>query len=99
MNDLLIEFNYRGNTAQLYSDGILIADDYFSGHEMPFALRRHRDKLSHSQFIFQITPLLPQYDIYFEENTELAFTRNMYAELKEISVIPEYAFKIKLYNK
>ena len=93
VNDVLVELDYFGNTAQIYADGLLIADDYYSGSKMPFALRRHRDK---SRLIFQVTPLMPEYEIYFEEGTELDFGYAQYAVLNGITVVPEYAMKIRL---
>jgi len=95
VNDVLIEFDYYGNTAQIYADGIIIADDYYSGLKMPFALRRHRDKLGKSKFLFQVTPLMSEYEIYFEEATKLGFAETKHAVLNGISVVPEYAIKIR----
>jgi hypothetical protein len=97
VNDVLLEFDYRGNTAQVYADGIIIADDYYSGLKMPFALRRHRDKLAKGRFIFQVTPLMPEHEIYFEDQTDLGFTMNQHANLNGISFIPEYAVKMKIH--
>jgi len=95
VNDVLVEFDYKGNTAQVYADGVIIADDYYSGLKMPFALRRHRDKLAKSKFLFQVTPLMSKYEIYFEEGTELGFANTKHAVLNGISVVPEYTVKIK----
>ncbi len=95
-NDMLLEFDYRGNTAQVYAGGRIIADDFYSGSKMPFALRRHREALPKSRFLFQITPMMPKHDIYFEEGTDLEFAENLHAALKGVSVIPEYSVKIRI---
>lgn len=95
VNDVLVEFDYEGNTAQVYAYGVIIADDYYSGLKMPFALRRHRDKLVKSRFLFQVTPLMSKYEIYFEDGTELGFANTRHAGLNGISVVPEYAIKIR----
>jgi beta-galactosidase len=90
-HNLLILFDYSGNTAQIYTDSLLIADDYYSGLPMPFALRRHRDLLGET-FILQITPLFPNPDIYFEQGTDLEFSKTRYAALNRITGVPEYEF-------
>jgi hypothetical protein len=97
VNDLLLEFNYVGNTAQIYDNGTLISDQYYSGVSMPFSLRRHREALANDNFIFQITPLLPDFPIHFEPKTPLDFVENTPADLKSISVKAQYQidFKIK----
>ena len=88
-HDLKILFDYSGNTAQIYTNGFLIADDFYSGSEMLFALRRHRNKLG-KPFVLQITPMFRNPDIYFEPDTDLDFAENRYAALNRITVVPEY---------
>ena len=95
INDYLVEFDYLGNTASLYSNGLIIADDYYSGYKMPIGLRRFKEKLKDNDFIFQITPLFKDYDIYFENETELNFAEDVHALLKGVSITPEYQVKIK----
>jgi beta-galactosidase len=88
-HDLLILFDYSGNTAQIYADSLLIADNYYSGLPMPFALRRHQGKLGNA-FVLQITPLFRNAGIYFEADTDLKFTETRYAGLNRITTVPEY---------
>ena len=96
ISNVLVNFNYAGNTAQVYADGVLIADDYYSGGPMPFGLNRHKGKIGKSSFKFQITPMLPKYDIYFEPDTDLAFSSKYNAILKRIELLPEYEFRFKM---
>ncbi len=96
VNDVLLQFQYHGNTAQIYADDLIIADDYYSGQPMSFALRRHQDKLGKSTFVFQVTPLLPESEIYFEDGTPLDFTLKDPAGLDGIQVIPEYRIQTGL---
>ena len=94
VNNLLVEFDYRGNTAALYADGLIVADDYYSGLKMPVGLKRLEEKLD-SKFTFQITPLLKDYNIFFESGTDLEFARTRHGELKSVRVTPEYKVLIK----
>ena len=96
VNNVLVEFDYVGNTAQVYSDGVLIADDYYSGVPMPFGARRHRDKLLGSTMFFQITPLLPNPKIYFEKDMDLSFAENVHAKLNDLRLTAEYKTILKL---
>ncbi len=88
--DLLAEFSYHGNTAALYADDKIIADDYYSGKPMPFSLRRQQNKLPNNKFILQITPLVDKTNIYFEPGTKLDFRNTDHAGLTSISVKPVY---------
>jgi len=88
--DLLATFNYHGNTAAIYADGKIIADDYYSGQAMPFSLRRELDKLGKSKFVLQISPLMDKTNIYFEPGTPLGFKSTDHAGLTGITVKPVY---------
>src|SRR5476651_1367863 len=88
--DVLATFNYHGNTAALYADGKIIADDYYSGQEMPFSLRREQDKLGKSKFVLQISPLVEKTNIYFESGTPLGFKSSDHAGLTGITAKPVY---------
>lgn len=88
--DVLVEFDYRGNTAGLYADGTIIADDYYAGATMPYSLKRNSDLLSKSKFILQITPLMEDRQIHFERGTDLDFAKDKHAELRAVKVKPVY---------
>lgn len=94
--DLLLEFNYVGNTAQIYGNGTLIADQYYSGVTMPFSLKRHQSSLANDKFIFQITPLMENYQIHFEPKTPLSFAKTEHASLQSITVKPQYQLKLSV---
>lgn len=88
--DVLASFNYHGNTAALYANGKVIADNYYLGEPMAFSLKRHQDKLANGQFILQISPLLSKADIYFEPGTSLDFKNTNNDGLSSITVKPVY---------
>jgi beta-galactosidase len=90
VHDVLVEFDYKGNTAALYANNLIIADDYYTGNTMPYSLKRHADLLGKQQFILQITPLMESSQIHFEPGTELGFTKTSHAELRGIRVKPQY---------
>jgi beta-galactosidase len=90
VHDVLLQFDYRGNTAALYAGGTIIADDYYAGTTMPYSLARHADQLGKQPFILQITPLMENRQIHFEPGTELDFAKTVHAELKGIITKPVY---------
>lgn len=91
VNDIKVEFDYRGNTAQIYAGDYIIADDYYIGVPMPFGLRRHADKIGKATFRLQLSPLLADHkNIYFEPGIDLEFAKTTHAELREVSLTPEY---------
>jgi beta-galactosidase len=92
IRDLKLELNYEGNTAAIYANHILIADNYYVGEPMIFSLKRNEALLKDGKFIFQITPLMEEAKIHFEPNTPLNFRNREHAVLKSIKVIPEFEF-------
>ncbi len=90
VHDVLVEFDYKGNTAALYANGLIIADDYYTGNAMPYSLLRNADILGKQKFILQITPLMESSQIHFEPGTDLGFNKTSHAELKGIHVKPQY---------
>jgi beta-galactosidase len=90
VHDVLVEFDYKGNTAALYANGLIVADDYYTGNAMPYSLIRNADLLVKPKFILQITPLMESSQIHFEPGTELGFTKTNHAELKGVHLKPQY---------
>jgi hypothetical protein len=90
VHDVLVDFDYRGNTAALYANGTIIADDYYAGTVMPYSLKRNADLLGKTNFVLQITPLMETRQIHFEPGTELDFSKSTHAGLKSVKLTPVY---------
>ncbi|WP_448697907.1 beta-galactosidase [Mucilaginibacter sp. AW1-3] len=90
VHDVLAEFDYKGNTAGLYANGLIIADDYYTGNAMPYSLKRRADLLGKQKFILQIAPLMENRQIHFEPGTDLDFSNTTHAGLNGIRVKPQY---------
>ncbi len=93
--DLQIKLNYQGNTAALYANNLIAADDYFNGKPMIISLKR-LDKKVNESLVLQITPLLKKHNIFFESKTNLDFTNTLPAQLNSIEVIPVYELVLQL---
>ena len=94
VNDVLVEFEYVGNTAGLYADNVLVADDYYSGKTMRFGARRHAEKLDNATFLLELAPMLPERKIYIEDDVDMAFAKNVHASLKSVRMTPEFRFEL-----
>jgi hypothetical protein len=90
VHDVLVEFDYKGNTAALYANNLIIADDYYTGNAMPYSLKRNAGLLGKQKFILQITPLMENRQIHFEPGTDLEFSKTSHAELKAVHLRPQY---------
>lgn len=88
--DVFLDFKYEGNTAALYADGLIIADNYYAGEPMRYSLKRHADLLNKQKFVLQITPLMSKSEINFEPGTYLNFAETTHAALKGVTVFPQY---------
>ena len=91
--DVKYALNYKGNTAEIYADKLIIADDYYNGKNMIFSLKRYSNDVN-KELSLQITPLMPERDIYFEPGTALDFSKGPYAELIDITATPIYEITV-----
>ncbi len=99
--DLFLSVGYNGNTAALYADKKLVADNFYLGQPMDISLRRFADKLTTSQFLFQVTPLLKNAAIYFEAETEIDFKNNDDDGVKkhQVTFSSNYFFRNHMVNR
>ncbi|QKJ30183.1 beta-galactosidase [Mucilaginibacter mali] len=88
--DVLIFINYQANTAAIYANGKIIADDYYGLGAMPFSLRREQQHLAGDKFMLQLTPMIGKTNIYFEPGTDTNFKDNSHAVLNGITTTPVY---------
>lgn len=93
--DLQLKFNYQGNTAALYANDLIAADDYFNGKPMIISLKRLAEK-SKETVVLQITPLLKNHKIFFESKVNLDFTETNMAKLNNIQIVPIYEIILQL---
>lgn len=94
LHDLKLEINYEGNTAAIYANNLLVADNYYVGEPMIYSLKRNESLLKEGNFILQITPLMNEAKIHFEPNTALDFRSKKHVNLKNIKVTPVYQIEL-----
>jgi len=88
--DAFIQLNYEGDTGSAYSDGKLIADDFFSGLPMTIGLKHFGSSLPGKKVLFQVVPLIDERQIYFEDGIREPLKGKKAATLKSVNIIPQY---------
>ncbi len=70
-DDIKIEFSLKGNVAQMYCNGNLVADWYNINDTWTIGLKRFKSLIQDdNEFEIQVSPLDPHKDIYFEHNVQ-----------------------------
>ena len=87
--------NYTGDVARLYSNGRLLADDFFSGPSWEVGLDRFREELKAGPLEVDILPLRKDAPIFLEKRYWPPFSQGeQAAELQSLTLIPEYQLSI-----
>lgn len=96
-SDVFLTVQYRGDVAHLYRDSTFLADDFFYGRDWEVGLKRFLDSGSNSDFILKIMPLRSDAPIFMEPGSwPVLAPQSQVAEVKRISVTPEYEVRIAL---
>ncbi|MCY2927507.1 MAG: hypothetical protein NT031_19130, partial [Planctomycetota bacterium] len=103
LNDLFLNIDYAGNTARLFYNGQLIADDLYHGHpSWMVGLRRFAPMISNSlgrtlnttfmqrDISLEISPLKKDAPICMPASSWPKFTSDQIAEIRSITAVPEY---------
>jgi len=90
LNEAYLKIDYTGDTGSAYINGVLIADDFYSGLPMTIGLKKFITKSGTGKILFQIVPLTDQRNIYFEDGIRDPLKGKQSAELKGVSIVPKY---------
>jgi hypothetical protein len=93
LNNVFLQFDLTGDTAALYLDNILVDDWFIFGPPMTVGLKHFAEELKSGEFKLQLMPLTEKRNIFLE-NPDMK-TRGLRAELKAITVLPEYEVTIQ----
>ena len=92
--DSFLSVDYSGDTGSAYFKGKLIADDFYTGLPMQIGLKRF-PQLSSGKLLLQIVPLTDERQIYFEEGVREPLREKEVAELRSVSISPQYEVLIR----
>lgn len=90
INDAFMKIDYTGDTGSAYSDGVLIADDFYTGLPMTMGLKRFGLNPKPKEIVFQVVPLTEERKIYFEKGVRERATGKNSAGVRDVQLIPQY---------
>ncbi|TDD95717.1 beta-galactosidase [Flavobacterium cellulosilyticum] len=86
VNPFFMTLDYFGDTASVYADGSLIADDFYIGKRWTIGFNQSDKKQSEKQIVLQIVPLSTESQIYFEPGIREAISGKDTAGLKSVQL-------------
>jgi hypothetical protein len=89
VSDVLVRFEYIGDTARLYLNGLLVADNLWSKTNWEVGLKRWQKELAdpNSELIFVVSPWKRGQEVFVQEHPKV--TKDLTAELLRISAFAE----------
>ncbi|MGD2095528.1 MAG: hypothetical protein PVH77_11025, partial [Phycisphaerales bacterium] len=96
VSDVLVRFKYIGDTARLYLNGSLVADNFWCKPNWEIGLKRWRKELAEpdTEFILVISPWKKGQEVFVQERPEV--TEGLTAELLDVSAFAEQTFMLDM---
>ena len=94
LSEAYLRIPYRGDTAAVYLDDKLIADDFYMGSRMTVGLKRFAPPVELHGLTLQVVPLVDERQIYFEPGIRDPLVGRVAADLSAVSVDPVYSTRI-----
>jgi len=91
INDLFLRVHYTGDTASVYVNGKLAADNFYNGLPWDIGLKRFAREILENGLNIRITPIRKHSKIYLED---WAKHKNEEAGIQKIEISPEYSVNI-----
>jgi len=86
--DTYLVVNFAGNIANLFFDGKLVADWFYTGLPWEIGLKRFKDQLQHVEITLQIKPLREGDPIYLEKPP--VYENGVACRLEKLELLREY---------
>jgi beta-galactosidase len=96
LSDALLKIDYAGDTFAAYLNGKLVTDDFYAGLPMTIGLKRFAPQVLGKELVLLVTPLTDDRNIYFEPGIREPLKGKRIAEIKSISIIPQYELRVKM---
>lgn len=88
LNNIYLKMDYSGDVGRCYLRDRLVADNYFNGQSWTIGLKKFGEQLEGQSFDVSVTPLKPDYEMYFD--IDQAQVKTGKAEIQQFKVVPEY---------
>mgnify|MGYP000915236623 CR=1 FL=1 len=96
LSNMYLNIDYTGDKGKLYFNGKLVADNFYDGTVWQIGLNRLSGELDNQSMFLELIPLDKEERVYFDEPS--AKEAALKADLKNLSLIPEYQININLNN-
>jgi len=99
ISDVLVRFEYIGDTARLYLNGLLVADNFWCKPGWEVGIKRWRKELAEpgTEFILVISPWKKEQKVFVQERPSV--TGNLTAELIGVSAFAEQTLTVDIQNE
>jgi hypothetical protein len=94
VNGLFAEVDYKADAIAIYQGNRLVNDEFYYGRRFVFNVDRML-KNGSAWLTFQLMPLTPQTDAFFEDNIRKKLNFNNQAQIENIRLVPEYVFNVR----
>ncbi|MEI6950002.1 beta-galactosidase [Paraflavisolibacter sp. H34] len=95
LSDAFLKVDYRGDTYAAYLDKKLVQDDFYCGLPATLSLRQLAGGPAARELVMLVTPLTDDKQIYFEPGVREPLLHRIAAEIREMSVVPQYEVVVK----
>jgi hypothetical protein len=89
IDDLFLCINYVGDTASVYINGKLVADNFYNGLPWTIGLKRFLPEIFHTGLVVRIKPMQEQAQIYMEDWVKSP--KGKEPGIEKIEILPEYS--------
>jgi beta-galactosidase len=92
LSDVLVRFEYIGDTARLYLNGLLVADNFWSKTDWEVGIKRWKKELAGpvAELVLVISPWQKGQEVFVQKRPDV--TEDLTAKLLGINALPEQTF-------
>lgn len=98
VNNAWLHIDYQGDIGRIFSGATMLDDHYYSGKIWEIGLKKFTDEIQHP-LTLTILPLRKDAPIYIDEAVRAKLpTSDQVAEIKSVTLIPEYKLTLQIKN-
>jgi len=98
VQEYFLRIDYTADVAMAFMDGVLCQDEFWQGQPWTIGLKRYREQLRNMDMTFYFRPLtdLPWVRRDIPADKVPDFSKKRVLEIRQVEVLPEYRFDIKI---
>ena len=96
---MLVRFEYIGDTARLYLNGLLVADDFWCKADWEVGLKRWQKELAepNAELVLVVSPWKKEQKVFVQKRPEV--TEDLTAELLKVTAFAEKTLTLEIQNE